>query len=777
MLHLPAANGPSPRSVHRSKWFGASMNGRKFLEALVCRTNSGAFLSRAFQTRFVTDGVIAERTYDIDLQVCERYFVPDRIAGLIWSQHGQADLTIEPYLLMRYIRAGSPEYAYHAEIDGGLVVVSRELATQSDIDMEEVDTGGTPEVIHETLWAACRVDGGEINVRENHPDRWRPMWYSMDAARRRYLRRLAVRDTRIVEHAPLWELASDWTYSPVTIHSRDNCVITLGFGTSREEAVCAATVCLEASSELEAEKRRALSSLLRDAWFSTGHAATDRAYGHVLSRVVDCLVVNTAGTDAQPDSAGMVAGNAYFQEAWTRDENISVGGLLATGQYRLARAIVDATWRQQDLETGRLPLRWRAGEQPGYTSSDGSLWALVRLAQYTTLTGDRSLLEAKWPMVAVFFRQSLAACREGLLPSGGIAVKGHEWETWMDTEFSARAGFPIEIQLLWLATLESYSSIVQHGYPKLSAAMAAGADQLRRSLDLFRIRDHFADHLTRDLDAVDLLTPNSYFWTILGLEFDWDWEADSLAVGRRELAGMSGIRTLARSQWESVLGPQITALARSDRPLPSIGKANYHRGVEWNWLAQLFVAGELRHGNPEAAFDAYLSRQVTDATAIAGLGGISEVYDHRGPAGPDFQTWSMCGLVEALHRFLGVTVDVPAGRIAIRPLKPRRWPHLRARKWFGDVAFDVEYSIRGATESLAVTFQEPPPRPLTLTIELLVGSDRGAGSVRLEKERQSLDVSEMITIHEQPRRLSLTTEAGAVNRLTVRSDRTGMPPD
>ena len=189
--------------------------------------------------------------------------------------------------------------------------------------------------------------------------------------------------------------------------------------------------------------------------------------------------------------------------------------------------------------------------------------------------------------------------------------------------------------------------------------MAATAHEVARSLELFKARDHLCDHLGFDLQPKDLLTPNSYFWTVLGLDLDWELEEHELALGRWELGGVSGIRTLARSQWEQVLGPQISSLARAGRPLPSVGKANYHRGVEWNWLSQLFVAGELKHGRPDMAYDHYLARQIHDAVNFAGLGGVSEVFDHRGPAGPDFQTWSMASLVESLHRFPGVGVSVP----------------------------------------------------------------------------------------------------------------------
>ena len=148
------------------------------------------------------------------------------------------------------------------------------------------------------------------------------------------------------------------------------------------------------------------------------------------------------------------------------------------------------------------------------------------------------------------------------------------------------------------------------------------------------------------------------------------------------------------------------------------GKGELPSRVEWNWLSQLFVAGYLRHGHPSIAFDSFLLRQVTDATTIAGLGGVSEVFDHRGPAGPDFQTWSMTALLESLHRFLGVVVDVPRCRLVISPQKPRRWPWIRARKSYGDRPFDVEYSVRAREQVLSLQFESIPFPEIDLMIAL-----------------------------------------------------------
>ena len=291
--------------------------------------------------------------------------------------------------------------------------------------------------------------------------------------------------------------------------------------------------------------------------------------------------------------------------------------------------------------------------------------------------------------------------------------------------------------------------------------------ELLHSFELFRTRNYFVDHLTRDLEPVDLLTPNSYFWTVLDLAFQWEWEKNALALAESELAGMSGVRTLARSQWETVLGPAISALARGDRPLPSVGKANYHRGVEWNWLSQLFVSGELRHAAPERAFTRYLARQILSTTGVAGIGGISEVFDHRGPAGPDFQTWSMTGLVEALHRFAGVTIDVPNRTIGLRPQKPRRWPYIKTRKWFGHNPIDIEYATRDGEYRLTVAFGAELASEVSLCIEICLAAGRTPRTVRLQNEDRMVKLRNY-EIREEPHRLIVEARAEQWQQLIVR---------
>jgi hypothetical protein len=72
------------------------------------------------------------------------------------------------------------------------------------------------------------------------------------------------------------------------------------------------------------------------------------------------------------------------------------------------------------------------------------------------------------------------------------------------------------------------------------------------------------------------------------------------------------------------------------------------------------------------------------------VGGLSELYDVKGPLGADFQAWSMASFVASLHAFSGVEVDAMERRIRVRPDPPGDWPRYSCRRQVGTTRFDLE---------------------------------------------------------------------------------------
>jgi glycogen debranching enzyme len=653
----------------------------------------------------------AQRDYEVDGVVCsERFFVPDGMSGFASVISGDLDFQIEPEFDLRLSRELSESFAAYGveQIENGAVVWNTlPIGTYDDATETflEEDNGVSPRC----LYAAVQIVGdnswAEMRPHSRHIRR---VVFRKDQQRHRFLS-YSLEGENAADHAPLWDRSSSHVYVPVRLQGRGHVTVVYGFGGSREEALETLAAIRDNLTQLEAQKWETATTLLRDASFESGSPKVDTAYEQVFTRLMDGLVARNAVAEdtALTGPATMIlAGNQYFHDCWKRDENIALGFLLALGFYDVARQVVDDTWQLQDAVTGRLPQRIRAGEAPPYHSSDGTLWALWRLHQYWRSTGDEPLLQAKLPMVETFFRRSLECTVEGMLPSGRTTAPDYLWETWMDTHHTPRNGFPVEIQMLWIACLSVFRPLIAATDGALASRMAYAEAAAHSALHRFNLRGMPADSLDELGEPRDLITPNPYFCFGVGLDLGSEVEGVMRRMGRRQLAGRQGIVTLAPQDWHRVFSAEFLSDRRNvrGRRMRSAGKFNYHRGVEWNWLAQFFVQAELKYGDPDAAFRTYLQRQVDAALDHSGIGGISELFDLSGSRGPDFQAWSMSGFLEALHAFAGVRIDVPDRRIVVEPQIPRSWPHLAVKKWFGRVPFDVNYSQAEARQHLRIEF-------------------------------------------------------------------------
>jgi hypothetical protein len=741
-LSLPAASGPSPTLLHAHKWSGAYQYGRKFLEGQAVRVRlDGAdphekarHLGARYQTGFDMTLTTARRNYEISgVAVSEEFFVPDAIDGFACTISGAAQFEVEPEFDLRFYRAlpeTTADYAIEA-IERG-VLVSNVLPSGTYDDATETFTPNLPATSPEDastedprpetgdrrldtsdsphLFAAVQVIGEDAHaVILPARRRTRRVVFRKDEQRRRLLMRPAPDTEQAADHAPLWTHGTSHVFVPVRLHARSHAVVVYGFGATREEALDALAILRDNLTQLQAQKTEQALDIVDHAPFSTGSHHVDTAYVQVLTRLMDALVARSAAapdTVLREPSTMILAGNQYFHDSWKRDENIALGFLLTLGFYDLARQVIVDTWRLQDPATGRLPQRIRAGEGIPYHASDGTLWALWRLHQYTLCSGDESLVTDKLPMVMTFFARSLERCVDGMLPSGRTTAPDYLWETWMDTQHTPRDGFPIEIQLLWIACLRAFRPVMGGLDPDLEARMAAAESAAWSALQRFNVRGMPADSLDLGGGVRDLITPNPYFCFGVGLDLGPRVEAEMRRIGRRQLAGRQGIRTLAPQNWRQAFPPEFLDDRRNvrGRRMRSVGKFNYHRGVEWNWLSQFFVQAELKYGDPDTAFRRYLEPQVKAVFGRGGIGGISELFDLSGARGPDFQTWSMSGFLEAFHAFAGVRIDVPGRRIAVEPQLPASWPQLSLRKWYGRLPFDVRYVREEDVRSLRIEF-------------------------------------------------------------------------
>lgn len=723
VLYLPAARNPGDRGLQGIKWFGASGFGRSFLEGLRVWVEAGAAqieLNRENQTDFVMRLDGATRIYRVNgRDVRESFFVPDGYQTVVWTLQTDLPCAVKPEFDMRYYQAFSSDFSRYSveETDRGLFVCNQvENVGPLHAEMRFYGLVGTIE--------------GAARVEMLPPDQRLVTKTYLRDERREKLVVGAYKETmeRDPDEAPIWDVYSTKVYAPAIFRSDGSMSLACAFGDDPTEVRDGLSAVHRNLPTMRRQKDADALRQLQEGLLETGNRDVDLAYAHILTRFNDALVARDATLHIDPVHQqhyyAIFAGDKYFMDAWKRDENVSLEALLATNDYQTVRKILGDTWQFQDDRTGRLPHIIRAGEPLVYYSSDGTLWALQRLYEYTRDSGDQTLLEAKMPMVEKFYSASRGFVRQGLLPSGGIIDKSYLWETWEDTPYTPRAGYPVEIELLWLTTLAELLPAVRRHNGELAAWMAQTLEEGKQTFSRFVCDgSYLADSLTYAWQRECLLTPNGYI--AFGLDFPLPpaLAYAMVLLGRQQLAGERGIRSLAPRDWPCVLPKQFLEDPHNVRgtEMASVGIFNYHRGIEWEWLNPFFVAGELTYGSTEQAFRLYVEGQVREAIGEVGIGGLSELHDRHGQVGADFQAWSMAGFLRGLHLFAGIKVDAPAKTVRIRPSIPTVWPYLRCRRRVGDTRFDVHYEERsGGTRRLEVHLLDQVPDGYTLELGLRV---------------------------------------------------------
>lgn len=720
-LYLPAWRNTHDKTLHPGKWFGANGFGRAFMKAIVVAADVDGTLvelNRSNQVAFVMDLDSATRVYRIaGKEIRETLFVPDGMQAFVWSLLGDLPFLLRPEFDMRYYQEFNTDFSrYRAEtLPQGLLVSNC---------VEDVG------VKHTALnfFASFGALSGEVDVSMIPEDqRLLPKTYLKDEAREKLVNAVfAQTQVKGPDEAPIWDKYSSYVYSPARFHTHGAVTFVGAFGDSRDEVMQALSQVSDHLPTLRTRKKSEVNRRLADGLFQTGNRNVDLAYSHVFTRFNDALVARDATLHVEPHHRehyyAIFAGDKYFMDAWKRDENISLVALLVTNDYETVRQILDDTWQFQDERTGRLPHIIRAGEPLVYYSSDGTLWALHRLYQYTRQSGDASLLDDKLPMVERFFEASMTFVQRGFIASGGIIEKDYLWETWEDTPYTPRAGYPVEIELLWLTVLTELLPFIAQRNQKLADVMAACLATGRENFPMFEGDGYLVDSLSYDWKQDSILTPNGFVSFALRYPLSPQLGASMVRLARQQLAGQRGIRSLAPRDWPSVLPAAFLEDPAyvSGNQMASVGIYNYHRGIEWEWLNPFFVEGELQYGSTQNAYRLYVHGQVEETLYEAGIGGLSELHDLRGQVGADFQAWSMAGFLHSLHLFAGIDVDAIAKTVNVQPSLPAEWPFLRCRRRAGDTRFDLHYEESPTARKVKITLLDSLPDGYTLNVGMRV---------------------------------------------------------
>jgi len=726
VLYLPVEENTRDQTLLPIKWFGASEFGRKFFEANVVwleRDGQRTMLNRSNQTGFEQYLDRAVRIFEADgCTVRQTFFVPTQLRAFVMTLEADraATFVVEPEFDMRYYQAFNTNFdKYSAQEDegGAILCVSNHIEAPA----------------YGKLDFCCCIAAGQGEMRiELLPEgeRLRRRVYRAEEKRAELIENAyAETHVKAPDEAPIWDEYETTVYVPAVLTGRGPLGLIYAFGDRPGEAERTAR---RVDRDLDAErrdKRADVEARLEQGELTTGSDEVDTAYAQVLTRFNNALVardVTVQSGDGEIDHwYAIFAGNKYFLDAWTRDENISLIALLETDDYTTLRAILDETWRHQDRRTGRLPHIIRLGERLVYYSSDGTLWALYRLHQYTRASGDTSLLDEKYPLVEHFFEASLNFVQRGLLPSGGIIDKSYLWETWEDTPYTPRDGYPVEIELLWLTNLDRFLPVIRDRNPNLAKRLESTLEEGRETFKSFYLDGYLADGLTYQWEPRRELTPNGYIAFAVDYPLPPELKRSMVLLARDQLAGGCGIRSLAPRDWPNELSAEFLADRKlvTKSGMASVGLYNYHRGIEWLWLNQFFVDAELQCGSTDVGYKLYVVEMVQRAIYAAGVGGLGELYDLKGPEGADFQAWSMASFIASMHAFSGIRIDGLDRTIAIRPSPPEDWPHLLVRRKAADTRFDVCYERRDTTQRIEVrALDAPQPYTIRLGIRVLAGN-------------------------------------------------------
>lgn len=383
----------------------------------------------------------------------------------------------------------------------------------------------------------------------------------------------------------------------------------------------------------------------------------------------------------------VIAGYPWFTD-WGRDTFISLPGLcLVTGQHETAWRIIESF--SAHVSEGMVPNRFPdAGEQPEYNTIDASLWFIHAVGRYLTYSNDeKRVLATAWPAVQEIIngyrrgtRYNIHMDQDGLIAGGASGMQ----LTWMDAKVgdwvvTPRQGKPVEIQALWVRSLEVGADLAARSGD--AAYAARYREERARAIQSFRSKFWYEEggYLYDVIDGSNgsdaSIRPNQLFALSLCDELVTKEQAASiLHVVHESLLTPVGLRTL--SPKDSRYRPHYDGGV--------VGRDGaYHQGTVWPFLLGPFVTAWL------AAFGKTAKTKTQARSFLNGLethlgeacvGQVSEIFDGDAPHYPrgcPAQAWSVAEPLRAMIEDLGVSIAPNTARprrITVRSRKETQGP-------------------------------------------------------------------------------------------------------
>ncbi|MGI6494943.1 MAG: amylo-alpha-1,6-glucosidase [Kiritimatiellia bacterium] len=381
-----------------------------------------------------------------------------------------------------------------------------------------------------------------------------------------------------------------------------------------------------------------------------------------LSRALDAYIVR------RDEHRTVIAGYPWFLD-WGRDTLIVLRGIIADGRLDLAADILREFGRFE--ENGTLPNMIRGRDAGNRDTSDAPLWFAVATGDLLRAGGGEEALSLDCggrPLRDVLV--SIAThYRDGtpngirMDPGSGLVYSPAHF-TWMDTNYPAatpRAGYPVEIQALWIAALDLLADRLD---PSWGHIARTARESLRRYFpcpggwlaDCLRAGPGTPAARATPEDA---LRPNQLYALTLGALPPGDPLCTSVLRACAGLLVPGAIRTLddrpvrvPQPVWRDGVplnDPANPYWGRYEGDEDTRRKPAYHNGTAWTWVFPAYCEALARHAvrGREAALS--LLGSVEGMLRRKCLGQTPEILDGDSPHAPrgcDAQAW---GVSEALR--------------------------------------------------------------------------------------------------------------------------------
>ncbi|MFW6272523.1 MAG: amylo-alpha-1,6-glucosidase [bacterium] len=339
---------------------------------------------------------------------------------------------------------------------------------------------------------------------------------------------------------------------------------------------------------------------------------------------------------------GIYAGLPWFFQFWARDELISLGGIIKTGNYEFAKDVL-FKYLKSIMDNGRIPNRVPNSK---LGSADGVGWLFKRVYDFFYLVTNNKehhkyLDEAELRYIKNKLEESIFSHIDNF--SKGSFIKNNDKETWMDTTggtYDTRGGVRIEIQALMLNMYNLHKNLCKIFKDSSGEKMSS---QLESSLKKSIKKEMFDGKVLYDGLGDKAIRPNVFIAHYIYPDM------------------------FSKKEWSKIFENSLDKLWLDWGGLSTISKdhelfcdyhtgennRSYHRGDSWYWVNNMAAISMCRVNKRK--FKKYIESiyfaSIRDIKEMGYYGYSSEIASasKQEPFGCHAQAWSSAMFIELCH--------------------------------------------------------------------------------------------------------------------------------